>query len=389
MRVAFIHSGYSRHLVSGIIRVETELVRALRARGHVAEIMPWREDQDKALVQQQYWRIVRPASSIYREVRDFITVGQYDLVVFQGVGYPETRALPWLKRETKAKFVVVQHGWSLYSPTTRFLVNSYMQAVGHILLAQADAIVAVSNYVKSHLATYSEPERIQVIYPGVDTERFTQRTPHDKALVRQRLGVRQPQVLFANGKLAAHKNIATLLRALQELPEAELLLVGSGSTTKEKVYKDLAQTLGVAARVQFLGTVANERLPELYNAADLFVHAARSEALGIVLLEALACQLPAVAPDVGGISEAVISGFSGQLYQDPRDHLQLAQQVRELLANPERRAQFGRNGRAYVKARFDWSTVIPQYLQLFERVIKAPRQTELQPQDDGVFGAFA
>jgi|GEM_PF-4837638 len=396
MRVAFVHSGYSRHLMSGIIRVETEIVLALRARGHVAEIMEWPEDQSKALVSQQYFRIVRTASMVYRAVRDFIVAGQYDLVVFMGVGYPETRALPWLRRETKAKFVIIQNGWTMHSAPSRFLITSYMQTVGHLLLADVDALVAVSGYVKSHLATYTDPDRIQVIYPGVDTQRFTPVLPtksatqrsSDEQRVRARFGITERHILMANGKLAAHKNISTIIRALALIPDAALLLVGSGSVTREKMYRELAVEQGVSKRLHFVGTVPNEKLPELYRAASFFVHAARSEALGIVLLEALASGVPVVAPDVGGVSEAVISGFNGTLYADPRDHQQLAASVIALLSDPERRALYARNGRAYVTARFDWRVIMPQYVELFSRVLKQPSQNDLQP-SEGLFGAFA
>ncbi|MFH0830736.1 MAG: glycosyltransferase family 4 protein [Parcubacteria group bacterium] len=378
MRVAFIHSGYSRHLMSGIIRVETEVVRALRERGHVAEIMPWDEDGQGALVSQQYLRIVRPASLVFRKVRDFINAGQYDVVVFAGVGYPETRALPWLKQETEARFVIVQHGWPLYSPTTRLLVGSYMQTVGQVLLCGADAVVAVSNYVKSHLAAYVDPDRIEVIYPGVDTRRFVPAKINGlQRELSKHLQLKGRFVLLANSKLAAHKNIATLLRALVKLPEADLMLVGSGSRTKEQSYNNLAASLGVSQRVRFLGTVPNEQLPRYYQAADLLVHASRSESLGIVILEALACGVPVVAANVGGIPEAVISGFNGLLYEDARDDVALAAAVKSLLADPQQRARFAQNGRQLVTARFDWKFILPRYIALIERVAQSERTVEV------------
>lgn len=385
MRVAFIHSGYSRHLVTGIIRVETELVAALRARGHVAEIMPWETDDGDAPVQQQYFRIVRPAAFVYRKVRDFINAGKYDVVVFQGVGYPETRALPWLKRETQARFVVMQHGWPLYSPATRLLVSSYMQAIGHVLLAEADAIVAVSNYVKSHLSSYVDPDRVEVIYPGVDTVRFSPQKRVSK--VRAQILQGEKYLLMTNGKLAAHKNVSTLLRALPYLPNVAAMLVGSGSHAKERSYRELAVELGVSKRVHFLGTVPNEQLPEYYAAADLLVHPSRSEALGIVLLEALACGVPVVAANVGGIPEAVVPGFNGALYDDARDHKKLAQTISALLQNDDLKRQLGANGRQFVRARFDWRTILPQHIHLLQRVAASDRSLDVD--EDGLFGAFA
>ncbi len=389
MRVAFIHSGYSQRLQSGIIRVETELVKELRRLGHSADIMPWDEDEQGSLVAQQYMRIVRPMTLIYKQIKDFIVNGNYDLVVFQGVGYPEARAIPWLKQETKARLIINQHGWTLHTPAARLLVEGYMQAVGHILLHEADAVLANSNYVVSHLAEFLEADKISLIYPGVDMTRFS--PPDDCAktiaAVRKKWNLRHQHILLGNGKLSSLKNYATVLRALPALPDAEFLLVGSGSTTKQEYYRQLASELGVSDRVHFLGTLPNEQLPELYGAADVFVHPSKTEALGIVLIESLACQTPVVVADVGGVRDVVVDGFNGLLFSDPKDHDALASRVRELLANPTRRAELGRNGRALVTAKFNWEKILPQYIAAFEKTLalsRAPAETNA-----GVFGAFA
>jgi glycosyltransferase involved in cell wall biosynthesis len=385
MRVAFIHSGYSRGLQSGIIRIETELVAELKRRGHVAEIMPWEEDPEGSLVAQQYLRIVRPAAFIYKQIRDYINHGKFDLVVFQGVGYPETRALPWLKRECKAKFLIIQHGWPLHNPASRFLVNSYMQTVGHILLNEADHVVVVSNFVLAHLAEYREPDRMALVPPGVDVTLF--KPSRSRAALRKKWKIKKRYVLLGNGKLSSLKNYTTMIRALPLLPNTEFLLVGSGSHTRQDMYKELAQELGVENRVRFLGTMPNQKLPELYGLADVFVHPSKSEALPIVILEALACETPVVVADVGGIRDVVIDNFNGLLYRDPKDHEELASRVRELLVDPKRGKEFGHNGRELVKAKFNWKQVLPAFIHEFERTLTF----KSQPTDEstGVFGAFA
>jgi len=386
MRVAFIHSGYSRRLVSGIIRVENELIKALRAAGHHAEIMSWDENLQGPLVAQRYMRIVRPMVLIYDQIKEYIIRGRFDVVVFPGVGYPETRALPSLKKETNARFVIIQHGWPLHHSAVRLLINSYMQTVGQSLLDQADAVVAVSNYIRTHLAEYREPEKIQLVPPGVDVNLF--KPASDVGKLRKKWDIKQKYVLLGNGKLSALKNYPTALRALSLLPKTELLLVGSGSETKQHAYQQLARDWGVASRVRFLGTLPNEQLPELYALADLLVHPSKSEALGIVLLEALACATPVVVADVGGVRDVVINDFNGLLYQDPKDYRALAARVRELLANPQKHHNFGQRGRALVKAQFNWATILPQYINILEQTY-AQAANKKARQKNGVFGAFA
>lgn len=388
MRVAFIHSGYSQRLQSGIIRVETELVNELRRRGHTADIMPWDEDERGSLVAQQYMRIVRPMTLIYKQIKDFIVNGKYDLVVFQGVGYPETRAIPWLKQETDARYVINQHGWTLHTPAARLLVEGYMQAVGHILVHEADAVIANSNYVVSHLAEFLEADKISLIYPGVDMTRFAPQENREKTRtkIREKWNIRGKHILLGNGKLTSLKNYATVLRALPSLPDAEFLLVGSGSNTKQEYYSQLATELEISDRVHFLGTIPNDQLPELYGAADVFVHPSKSEALGIVLIETLACETPVVVADVGGVRDVVVDGFNGLLYSDPKDHETLASRVRELLAHSARRSELGKNGRAFVTAKFDWKKILPQYIEAFEKTAKHSRTPV---ETAGFFGAFA
>jgi glycosyltransferase involved in cell wall biosynthesis len=125
----------------------------------------------------------------------------------------------------------------------------------------------------------------------------------------------------------------------------------------------LAERLGVAERVSFAGAIAREQVPALMCAADVVVTVPWYEPFGIVPLEAMACGRPVVGSAVGGLLDTVVPGVTGELVP-PRHPDLLAATLRDLLADPERRAAYGRAGRRRAVERYPWSRVV----ELTERV---------------------
>ena len=138
------------------------------------------------------------------------------------------------------------------------------------------------------------------------------------------------------GRLRYYKGLDTLIRALPQIP-ARLVVAGIGPMEAE--WKALAAELGVAGRISWLGEVSDDDLPALYHAADLFVLPAshKSEAFGLVQVEAMAAGLPVVCTELGtGTSYVNLHGVTG-LVVSPRDPDGLAAAINALLADPERR----------------------------------------------------
>lgn len=212
-------------------------------------------------------------------------------------------------------------------------------------------------------------ERIQVLHPGVDTERFLP-APRDPA-ARERLGWMDRTVVLTVGRLQKRKGHDQMIRALhavrRSIPNVLYAIVGDG---EERAYLgDLAASEGLSDRVQFLGEVDDHGLVRCYQQCDLFALPNRQvgqdiEGFGMVLVEAQACGKPVLAGASGGTAETMRLGESG-LVVDCEGPDRLAQTVIELLRDSDRLVRMGEAGRQWVVERFDWSVLARQADRLF------------------------
>jgi D-inositol-3-phosphate glycosyltransferase len=187
------------------------------------------------------------------------------------------------------------------------------------------------------------PGRIDVVEPGVDTDRFK---PGDRRRARAAAGVRAKHLLVYAGRLQPLKGpdvaIATLaeLRRHRPVLDVELLVVGGPSGPKATgpgALAELARAQGVGDRVRFLPPQPQDRLADILRAADLLLVPSRSESFGLIALEAQACGTPVVATRVGGLRHAVGDGTTGVLVPG-REPAAWAAAVAGLLGNPRRLA---------------------------------------------------
>jgi glycosyltransferase involved in cell wall biosynthesis len=226
----------------------------------------------------------------------------------------------------------------------------------------ADGLVTVCEALKRELVELGiAPERVRVLRNGVDLRLFR---PVDRKDARAKLGLTGPTLLSA-GALIPRKGHDLAIEALGRLPGFRLLIVGDGPMRGE--LKALAERLGVADRVGFVGAVAHERLPEIYSAGDALVLASSREGWANVLLEAMACGTPVVASDVWGNGEVVASAAAGSLMTD-RTPAALAEAVLRLFASPPSRAAT----RAYAEA-FSWDATTEGQIELFEEMVADAR----------------
>jgi glycosyltransferase involved in cell wall biosynthesis len=233
------------------------------------------------------------------------------------------------------------------------------RAVKGRLLRRYARVLGVSDYVSGCLRRDGWPAA-QTCLHFINTDRFVP-DPDAGRVLRQRLGDVGGFVLVTVAYLIAAKGIDVTVRALAGLPEAvRLWVVGDGP--EEDALRRLAEALGVADRVRFLGLQAHVQ-PYL-QAADAFVCPSLwAEAAGLVNLEAQACGLPVLASDIGGIPEYVADGRTGLLFP-PGDADALAGQVRRLL-DPALRDALGRQARAVAVERFSVAARLHAYLDLY------------------------
>ncbi|GAB7048113.1 glycosyltransferase family 4 protein [Catenuloplanes indicus] len=194
---------------------------------------------------------------------------------------------------------------------------------------------------------------------GVDVERF--RPDHRSEAVRRALAPNGELIVGYVGRLAVEKRVDLLART-SRLPGVKVVIVGDGPARKE-LEKAVPDAL-------FLGARHGEQLARLYASMDVFAHTGPHETFGQTVQEAMASGLPVVAPAVGGPVDLVRPGVTGELVP-PEDAAALADAVAGLVADDERRVEFGRAARATV-ARRSWAAVGDELLGHYAAVVAGP-----------------
>ncbi|AEB43900.1 glycogen synthase [Micromonospora maris] len=257
----------------------------------------------------------------------------------------------------------------------------------------ADAIVAVSAGMRRDVLTAYpsvDPDRVHVIYNGIDTAQYAP-DPGTDVLARLGIDPALPSVVYV-GRITRQKGLPHLLRAARALPpEAQLVLLAGAPDTPEIA----AEVEGLVAelRASRSGVIwVAEMLPkpeviQVLTHATIFVCPSVYEPMGIVNLEAMACETAVVATATGGIPEVVADGETGLLVPieqagldgtpaDPaRFEADLAARLNELLASPDRAAALGRAGRRRAVEHFSWDAIAARTLALYEQVRKGPLPT--------------
>jgi starch synthase len=254
-------------------------------------------------------------------------------------------------------------------------------------LEAADAVVAVSEGMRRDvLECYPalDPGRVQVVYNGVDADEYAP-DPGTEVLERHGVDPARPSVVFV-GRITRQKGVAHLLRAALKIdPEAQLVLAAGAPDTPEiaaEVTERMERVRAERGNMVWL----QEMLPkseviQLLSHATMFVCPSIYEPLGIVNLEAMACEAAVVASAVGGIVEVVEDGATGLLVpfepvadgtQEPADPEGFANDfataVNALLADARRAEEMGRAGRRRVVERFSWPAIARETVAVYERV---------------------
>jgi starch synthase len=245
----------------------------------------------------------------------------------------------------------------------------------------ADAVIAVSHGMREDiLAAYPrvKPERVHVVHNGIDTDLYRPDTGTD---VLERLGVdpQRPSVVFV-GRITRQKGVPHLLRAARALvPQAQVVLLAGSADTPELAAE--AQQAVNTLRAERTGVVwVQEMLPrtdvrQVLSHATAFVCPSVYEPLGIVNLEAMACETAVVASDVGGIPEVVAHGSTGLLvHYDASEpdafEAGLAAAMNDLVQRPDLAASMGRAGRARAVEEFGWDRIAAETLEVYRSVLR-------------------
>ena len=242
----------------------------------------------------------------------------------------------------------------------------------------ADAIIAVSDGMRADvLAAYPNvnPTKVVTIRNGVDVDRFKPTT--DKALLNE-LGITGRYAIFV-GRITRQKGLAHLLRAWQNVPAEYGLVLAAGSPDEETIGNEVKALIEELQKTRpnviwIPDMLPHEKLCALLTSADLFICPSIYEPLGIVNLEAMACETAVLATRVGGIPEVVSDGNTGKLVNYSGDgaalERDLAAAIIELMKEPELLKKYGEAGRKRAAAEFGWPAVARATLALYQSLIK-------------------
>jgi D-inositol-3-phosphate glycosyltransferase len=247
---------------------------------------------------------------------------------------------------------------------------------------EADRLVANTPIEARELIDlYGAPlDRVAVVAPGVDLDRFTPASYGCETAVRsaarRALGLPERGHLVAFvGRIQPLKAPDVLLRAAARLPRAVLdgltIAIVGGNSGSGLDMAGLVGALGIGPAVRFLPPLDRDRLPVLYRAADLVAVPSYNESFGLVALEAQACGTPVVAAAVGGLVTAVRDGVSGVLV-DGHAPADWARVLGDLLAAPARRAELARGAIAHAR-RFSWQRTATNLLAVYREAMTEHR----------------
>lgn len=266
-----------------------------------------------------------------------------------------------------------------------YAVSSFCERIS---LEGADAIVAVSSQMRSDvLACYPavDPERVRVIYNGIDAEEYAP-DPGSDVLERYGVDASRPFVLFV-GRITRQKGLAYLLDAAPRFDPGVQLVLCAGSPDTSEIGAEIgSKVAGLRAErgnVVWLEQMLPKReVIQLLSHATVFACPSIYEPLGIVNLEAMACETAVVASRTGGIPEVVEDGVTGVLVPfEPRDDGshepidpegfadEISVRVNDLVRDRERAAEMGRAGRRRVVDHFSWRATAEQTVELYRSLL--------------------
>lgn len=235
-----------------------------------------------------------------------------------------------------------------------------------LVLRVADAVVALSSREAELLARGFDvdAERFVVIPNGLDLELYG-------PPAGERAG--GPPRLLCVAQLVDYKGHRYLLEALARLPDARLTLVAHRFDLREEL-EGRARDLGVADRVEIEGPLRTEELVVRYRACDVYVQPSLAECFPVTVLEAMACGLPVVATDVGGVAEEV---GDGGIVVPPRDPIALAAAIERLLGDEAERRARGESAARLARERYDGRRVAQRHVELYEQLADRRRAAPL------------
>lgn len=234
-------------------------------------------------------------------------------------------------------------------------------------IEKSDGVTAVSNYLKQRTIDEFDIRReIRVIYNFVDTKRSA---PDHADCTRETYAPKGEKILMHASNFRPVKRVGDVVgifAKVQEQMPAKLILIGDGP---ERIFiQQLVKELKLGDHVYFLGE--QDYLEPLFFCADLFLLPSEQESFGLTALEAMACGVPVICAETGGLPEVITHGETGFLY--PIGEIKkMAESAAGLLSDPKKHELFGSQARRRASECFNADQIIPQYEAFYEEILKS------------------
>ena len=326
-------------------------------------------DQFGVRVIRDQSKILLPTPRVSRAIKKVITTENLQ-VIFFGAAAPLAIMAGGFRKVGVQKIVALTHGhevwWAKLWP-----FNWAIRYIG----ASVDHLTYLGDFTRHEISralTSKASAAMVKIAPGIDTDHFAPQASAEQ--LRACLGLTDKKVIVSVGRLVHRKGQDSLIAALPEIlqshPSAHILLVGEGPYRKhlEKMVADLM----VDDAITFIGRIQHADLPRYICVGDIFAMPSRSrlaglevEGLGIVYLEASACELPVIAGISGGAPDAVLEGETG-ICVDGTNPSEIASAVISLLDDPLRASAMGKCGREWIYSNWRWEIWARNFIELLK-----------------------
>ncbi|PKO05088.1 MAG: hypothetical protein CVU41_13690 [Chloroflexi bacterium HGW-Chloroflexi-3] len=290
-----------------------------------------------------------------RKINTIISEFQPDLIHIQDPS-PLSQAVIHQAHRRNISVVITHHtGPEITAPyinPTNLHVKRFLHwIVWSILrqhLNQANLIIVPSNFSAKMLKQRGVRPDVKVIACGIKLENFKPCLEGNRSIIRQQFGLDLEKILLIYiGRLDFEKNIDSLLQAISLMNNQNIQLAIVGQGAKEDYLRNLSKELGLDSQVFFLGTVNNEKLPQILNSTDIFVMPGNGESFSIATLEAMACSKPVIAANAAALPELVDHQKNGLLFQ-AKSQKDLAESLQYLVNHKTIRESMGDLG--HIKA---------------------------------------
>lgn len=259
-----------------------------------------------------------------------------------------------------------------------YAVSSWVEKTSYLA---ADAVIAVSHGMRQDILDYYpeiDPAKIHVVHNGIDTDAI-KKVSEVSALISNGIDPNRPYVLFV-GRITRQKGIMHLLRAAELLPPEVALVVCASSPDTPELGDEVAAQIERLAQTRsgvhwIKNQVTRTDLVQLLSNATVFACPSIYEPLGIVNLEAMACELPVVASDVGGIPEVVQDNVTGLLVhydeaQPTQFEADFAKALTQLLTDQALATKMGLAGRSRAETKFGWDRIARETIAVYQTAIE-------------------